>query len=112
MISSIQTGKNKAHTAGVLERQNIPGTPSTIGIAYLLLFSACILPFLPIDTLAWLGEEDGPIENAGALLFLLGGTIFFVTAYRSSELHRQCGTDHIESPWALYALGALLLVCF
>jgi hypothetical protein len=77
----------------------------------MLLFSACILLFLPIDTVDWLSEEDGPVENAGALLFLLAGTIFLVTAYRSSGLHRQCGTSHIESPLALYALGALLLVC-
>jgi hypothetical protein len=112
MISSNQTDENWTHTVGVQDRQNIPGARTIISLTYLLLFSTCILLFLPIDTVDWLGQEDGPIENAGALLFLLAGTIFLVTAYRSSELQRQCGTNHIESPLALYALGALLLVCF
>jgi hypothetical protein len=92
--------------------QDTPRARATISLTYVLMFSACILLFLPIDTVAWLGQEDGPIENAGALLFLLGGTTCFVTAYRSSGLHRLCGTNHTESPLVLYALGALLLVCF
>ena len=112
MKSSIKTDNHRTYNVGVLDHQYTPGVRTTISTTYLLLFSACILLFLPIDTVARLGQEDGPIENAGALLFLLAGTIFLVTAYRSPGLHRQYGTNHVESPLALYALGALLLVCF
>jgi len=112
MMSSIKTDSHRTHTVGVLDHPNTLGIRTSISTAYLLLFSACILPFLQIDTLAWLAEEDGPIENAGALCFLLAGIIFLVTARQMSGLHRRCGADHIESPLALYALGALLLVCF
>lgn len=112
MNSTILNDNHRTHAIGVLDDQNIPGGRTTISVIYLLMFSACILLFLPIETVAWLGEEGGPIENAGALFFLLGGTTFFVTAFRFSELHRQCGTDHSKSPLALRTLGALLLVCF
>jgi hypothetical protein len=112
MMSSIKTDSHRTHTVGVLDHQNIPGTRAAISTAYLLLFSACILPFLQIDTLAWLGEEDGPIENAGALFFLLAGILFLLTARQMSGLHRQFGANHIENPLTLYALGILLLVCF
>jgi hypothetical protein len=112
MMSSIKTDSHRTHTVGVLDHQNTLGIRTSIGIAYLLLFSASILPFLQIDTLAWLAEEDGPIENAGALCFLLAGILFFVTARQTSGLHRQCGANRIESPLTLYALGVLLLVCF
>jgi hypothetical protein len=111
-MSSIKTDSHRTHTVGVLDHQNTLGIRTSISTAYLLLFSACILPFLQTDALAWLGEEDGPIENAGALCFLLAGILFLLTARQTSGLHRQCGADHIESPLTLYALGALLLVCF
>ena len=55
-----------------------------------------------------MGQEDGPVENAGALGFLLAGAVFLVTAHRSSGLHGQYGTN----PLALLALGALCLICF
>jgi hypothetical protein len=112
MMSSIKTDSHRTHTVGVLDHQNTLGIRTSIGTAYLLLFSACILPFLQIDTLAWLGEEDGPVENAGALCFLLAGILFLLTARQTSGLHRQCGANHIESPLTLYGLGVLLLVCF
>jgi hypothetical protein len=110
--SSVKTDNHSTYNVGVLDHQNIPWFRTTISTTYLLLFSACILLFLPSDSVVWLGQEDGPIENAGALLFLLSGTIFLVTAYRSSGLHWQCGHNHVESLLPLYALGALLLVCF
>lgn len=112
MASSVETGNSRTHTVGVLDRENSPEARTAIGTAYLLLFSACMLPFLPIDTLAWLGEEDGPVENAGALCFLLAGAIFLLTARQTARFHRRCGTNPIENPLVLYALGALLLVCF
>lgn len=111
-MSSIRAEIPKTLTAGVPGRRDIPGVRAAISTAYLMLFSASILLFLPIDTLAWLGEEDGPIENAGALCFLLAGILFLVNARQTSGLHRQCGANHIERPLALYALGALCLVCF
>jgi hypothetical protein len=111
-MNSIERDSYRTITGGVLGHQNILGIRTSIITTYLLLFSPCILLFLPIDTVARLGEEEGPVENAGALSFLFAATIFLVTAYRSSEQGRQCGANHIESPLALYALGALLLVCF
>jgi hypothetical protein len=97
---------------GKPDHQDIPVPRAIIIATYLMLCAAFILLLCPIDTVAWLGLEDGPIENAGALSFLLAGAVFLVTAYRSSGLHRQYGTNHIESSLALLALGALCLVCF
>lgn len=112
MSSSSETDSYRRLTAGVPGRQASLAPRTIISATYLMLFTASILLFLSIDTLAWLAEEDGPIENAGALCFLLAGILFLVTARQTSGLHRQCGANHIESPLALYALGALLLVCF
>ena len=112
MSSSSETDSYRRLTAGVPGRQAILAPRAIISATYLMLFTASILLFLSIDTLAWLAEEDGPIENAGALCFLFAGILFLVTARQMSGLHRQCGANHIESPLALYALGALLLVCF
>ena len=110
-MSSIERDGYRTFTVGVPGHLNILGFCTAI-TTYLLLFSPCTLLFFPIDTVAWLGEEEGPIENAGALSFLLGGAIFLVTAYQSSGRDIQCGANRIESPLAQYALGALLLVCF
>lgn len=112
MSSSSATDSDRRRNARVQGRQAILAPRAIISTTYLMLFSACILPFLQTDTLAWLGEEDGPIENAGALCFLLAGILFLLTARQTSGLHRQRGANHIESPLTLYALGALLLVCF
>ena len=97
---------------GKPDHQDIPVPRAIIIATYLILFAEFTLLLYSVDTVAWLGHEDGPIENAGALSFLLAGVVFLVTAYRSSGLHRQCGTNHNESPLALLALGALCLVCF
>lgn len=94
------------------DHQDIPVPRAIIIATYLILFAEFTLLLYSVDTVAWLGQEDGPVENAGALSFLLAGVVFLVTAYRSSGLRRQCGTNHIESPLALLALGALCLVCF
>ncbi len=96
---------------GKPDLQDIP-MPRTIIIAtYLVLLEFTLLSY-PIDTVAWLGMAAGPVKSAGALSFLLAGAVFLMTAYRSSGLHRQCGANHMESPLALIALGALCLVCF
>lgn len=112
MSSSSETDSYRRLTAGVPGRQASLAPRTIISATYLMLFTASILLFLSIDTLAWLAEEDGPIENAGALCFLLAGILFLVTARQTSGLHRQSGANHTESSLALYALGALLLVCF
>jgi hypothetical protein len=97
---------------GKPDHQDIPVHRAIIVAIYLMLFAGFILLLPSVKTVGWLGEEDGPIENAGALSFLLAGTVFLVTAHRSSGLHRPSGTNHIESPLALLALGALCLICF
>ncbi len=81
---------------------------SNIVATYLILFAGVTALLYPVNTVAWLGAEDGPVENTGALSFLLAGAVFLVTAHRSSGLNRQCGT----SPLTLLALGALCLICF
>lgn len=83
-----------------------------IGAAYLMLLAQATLLLYSDDTVVWLGMEDGPIENMGALSFLLASVVFFMTAYRSSRLHGQSGTNHFESPLALLALGVFCFICF
>jgi hypothetical protein len=97
---------------GMPDHQDIPVPRAIVTAAYLMLFAGFTLLLSPVDTVAWLGQEDGPVENVGALSFLLAGIVFLVTAYRSSGFHRQSGTGRLESPLALLALGALCLVCF
>jgi len=97
---------------GKPDHQDILVHRAIIVATYLMLFAGFIVLLNPDNTVAWLGEEDGPVENAGALSFLLAGAVFLVTAHRSSGLHRRCGTNHIESPLALLALGAVCLICF
>jgi hypothetical protein len=106
--------KNDRYRTLIMEKsdlQDIP-MPRTIIIATYLVLLEFTLLLGPVDTAAWLGLEAGPVENAGAISFLLAGAVFLVTAYRSSEFHRRYGASHMESPLALLALGALCLVCF
>ena len=42
----------------------------------LILFTGFALLLCPVETVAWLGEEDGPVENAGALGFLFASAVF------------------------------------
>jgi len=97
---------------GKPDHQDIPVPRAIIIATYLILFVEITLLLFSVDTVVWLGQEDGLVENAGALSFLLAGAVFLVTAYRSSGFHRQYGINHNESPLALLALGALCLVCF
>jgi len=97
---------------GKPDHQDIPLHRAIIVAIYLMLFVRFALLPYPVNTIAWLGEEDGLVENAGALCFLLAGAVFLVAAHRSSGLHRQCDTNPIENPQALLALGALCLICF
>jgi hypothetical protein len=96
---------------GKPDLQDIP-MPRTIIIATYLVLLEFTLLLGPVDTVAWLGMEAGPVENAGAISFLLAGAVFLITAYRSSGFHRRYGASHMESPLALLALGAFCLVCF
>jgi len=97
---------------GKPDHQDIRVHRAIIIATYLILFVEITLLLFSVDTVVWLGQEDGPVENAGALSFLLAGAVFLVTAYRSSGFHRQYGINHKERPLALLALGALCLVCF
>ena len=97
---------------GKPDHQDIPVPRAMIIASYLMLFAGFTLLSYPVDTVAWLGQEDGPVENLGAISFLLAGAVFLVTAYRSSGFHRRYGASHMESPLALLVLGAFCLVCF
>ncbi len=97
---------------GRLDHQDIPIPRTLIVLTYLVLFAEFSLPFYSDNTVAWLGQEDGLVENAGALCFLLASAIFCVTAYRLSGSHRQFGANRWESPLALLGLGALCFICF
>jgi hypothetical protein len=83
-----------------------------IGATYLILPLQATLLLCADHTVARFGVEDGPIENIGALCFLLACAAFLVTAYRSSGLQRQSGPHHFESPLALFVLGVLCFICF
>jgi hypothetical protein len=95
-----------------LDQQDLPLPRTLIALSYLVLFAEFSLPFYSDNTVAWLGQEDGLVENTGALCFLLASAIFCVTAYRLSKSHRQFGTNPWESPLALLGLGALCFICF
>lgn len=97
---------------GKPDHQDLPVHRAIIVATYLMMCAGFTLLLYPVETVAWLGQEDGLIENAGALGFLLAGVVFLLTVHRSSELRRQCGTNLFGSPLALLALGALCLICF
>ncbi len=44
--------------------------------------------FLPKETFLSLVKEDGPFENAGALLFLMTSILFFVLFFRKDKFYR------------------------
>ena len=52
MKSTILNDNPRTHIVGVQAYQNTLGARATIGLAYLLMFWACILPFFAIDTIA------------------------------------------------------------
>lgn len=80
--------------------------------AYLLLLGQASLLLCSDETVVWLGMEDGPIENIGALSFLLASTLFFMTAYRSSKLQGQSRANHFDNSLALFLLVAFCFICF
>lgn len=83
-----------------------------IAAAYLILLGQAVLLLCSDETVAWLGMEDGLIENIGALSFLLASVFFFMTAYRSSKLQGQSRATHFDRPLALLALGGFCFICF
>lgn len=80
--------------------------------AYLILFGQATLLLYSDETVVWLGMEDGPIENIGAISFLLASVLFFVAVYRSSRLQGLSGTRQFKSPLVLLALGVFCFICF
>ena len=79
--------------------------------AYLVLLGPATLLLCSDERVVWLGLEDGPIENLGALSFLLASVFFFMTAYRT-RVQGLSGTSQFKSPLALLALGVLCFMCF
>ncbi|HMS86389.1 MAG TPA: hypothetical protein PKD12_22340 [Nitrospira sp.] len=86
--------------------------PMAIVFAYLILLGQAALLLCSDETAIWLGMEDGPIENIGALSFLLASVLFFMTAYRSSRLQGRSRANHFDNPLTLLLLGAFCFICF
>ncbi|MBK9307118.1 MAG: hypothetical protein IPM58_08525 [Nitrospira sp.] len=81
-------------------------------LAYLLLVGQAALLLCSDETVVWLGMEDGPIENMGALSFLLASILFLIAAYRSSKLPGESRANYFDNPLALFSLGMLCFICF
>ena len=59
-----------------------------------------------------LGWEDGPIETAGALLFLIAAAGFLAASIREFRQNRERGRVEVWPPLVLALLALLMFVCF
>jgi hypothetical protein len=83
-----------------------------IALIYLTLFSGVTLFLCSNETVYWLGEEDGLIENAGALTYLLAAAVFLASAFRLKGPAGLRETSAAGSSMVLIALGVLCFICF
>lgn len=81
-----------------------------IGLAVLIVGAYLLVPAADEDLSAWLGLEDGLVENAGALFFLVSGVAFLAV---SARWIRSVGDPGLRSNRAISfaVVGFLMLVC-
>ena len=87
-------------------RAVVAGMMLAIGSSYLILLA------IDAETVDRLGWEDGPIETAGALFFLVASAGFLAASIRTIRQSREPGRVGLW-PTVVFALLALLMfVCF
>ncbi|GJL78470.1 MAG: hypothetical protein NPINA01_14590 [Nitrospinaceae bacterium] len=59
-----------------------------------------------------LAKEDGPIENIGAIYFLISSALFCIIYFKDSGSGNRFGKFHIKRNVFYILLGLLLFVCF
>jgi hypothetical protein len=87
-------------------RAMVGGMTLAVCSAYVVLLA------IDAETVNRLGREDGPIETAGAVFFLVAAAGFLAAFVFSARRHVDC-TDTLSRRAAAFALLALLMfVCF
>lgn len=83
-------------------------------IVYLIVFSSYGLLFLGESKVIWLTQEDGLIENIGALFFLLASGLFILAYYRSRWQGNGNHVIHFQIRRNVFylLLGILFLIAF
>ena len=77
-----------------------------IGSSYLVLLA------IDAETVDRFGWEDGPIESAGALFFLVASAGFLAASIRTIRQSRQAGKVEVWSSVVFALLALLMFVCF
>lgn len=86
---------------------------AAVAVALVFLISAYLILLL-LDPLVVkrLGYEDGPIESAGAIFFLLAASGLAVLAIQSAADLRKSQGSSVRQTLAFGSLAILLVVCF
>jgi hypothetical protein len=121
---------NYLHNSCVLGTQKNSSLPTPIGhrnnhlnaahalsfkaiiVFYLIVLSTCLIVLLPPEVISALADEDGLIENAGALSFFLASVLFFIAYGYSSGLKSHFCGYQIQRNVFYFLLGILFLICF
>jgi len=82
-----------------------------IGISVAVCSSYLVLLAIDAETVDCLGWEDGPIETAGALLFLVASAGFLAASIRKVRHPREGGKVEVWSALMLMLLALLMFVC-
>jgi len=96
----------KSVSDGSGTRAAVAALALAIGASYLLLLA------IDAETVDRLGWEDGPIESAGALFFLIAAAAFLAASIRTIRRSREQGGVEARPTVVFALLSLLMFVCF
>lgn len=79
---------------------------------YIFLFSTYTIIFLDEHSIIFLGREDGPIENIGALSFFIASVLFLYCYFLSKGHYVQVFQFRLERNIFYFLLSVLFFICF
>jgi hypothetical protein len=79
---------------------------------FIVLISTYSIVFLDEATVVRLGVESGPVENMGAVFFLISSVFLFIIYSKSSGAGNSFGKFHTKRNIFYFLLGLFCFMCF
>lgn len=83
-----------------------------IPFVYLIVISTYSIIFLDNSYIIWLCREDGPVENIGAVFFIIASGLFLSAYIYSSGVGNSLAFFHTHRNIFYLLLGVYSLICF
>lgn len=83
-----------------------------ISFVYLIVISPYFIIFLDNSYIIWLCREDGPVENIGAIFFIIASGLFITAYIYSSGIGNNLAVFHTRRNLFYLLLGIYFFICF